>query len=291
MPDGLHRQYTSIQECKSVVTTPSGGQVLLDQGFYSITGLAWSGRGKVRRVDVSADGGRNWRTARLQAPVLYEVPDALQPRLGLGRQAGAAAEPRRSTRPATCSRATASCARCAARARSITTTRSRPGWCRRAARSRNVQLGVSAALAARCWLRRALRRWPRRSAPSPTRASAAPRRRQELAAWDIDVRARLQGPAAGRGHGRAGPGGLGSASARRATACSARANEVFTPIVGGTGEHDMRSRPRRAPRRRRLPGPHDADEAVDACRRCGTTCTARCRGTRRSRCRPTRSTR
>jgi sulfane dehydrogenase subunit SoxC len=70
MPDGLHRQYTSIQECKSVVTTPSGGQVLLDKGFYQITGLAWSGRGKVKRVDVSVDGGRNWRTARLQAPVM-----------------------------------------------------------------------------------------------------------------------------------------------------------------------------------------------------------------------------
>ena len=70
MPDGRHRQYTSIQECKSVVTTPSGGQVLLDQGFYNITGLAWSGRGKVQRVDVSVDGGRNWRTARLETPVL-----------------------------------------------------------------------------------------------------------------------------------------------------------------------------------------------------------------------------
>ena len=70
MPDGLHRQYSSVQECKSVVTTPSGGQVLLDRGFYSISGLAWSGRGKVAKVDVSVDGGRNWRTARLQGPVL-----------------------------------------------------------------------------------------------------------------------------------------------------------------------------------------------------------------------------
>ena len=70
MPDGTHRQYTNIQECKSVVTTPSGGQVLLDKGFYNITGLAWSGRGKVKRVDVSVDGGRTWRTARLQTPVL-----------------------------------------------------------------------------------------------------------------------------------------------------------------------------------------------------------------------------
>jgi len=70
MPGGLHRQYSSIQECKSVVTTPSGGQVLLDRGFYSINGLAWSGRGKVAKVDVSVDGGRNWRAARLQGPVL-----------------------------------------------------------------------------------------------------------------------------------------------------------------------------------------------------------------------------
>ena len=43
MPDGTHRQYTSIQECKSVITTPSGGQQLLGPGFYNITGLAWSG--------------------------------------------------------------------------------------------------------------------------------------------------------------------------------------------------------------------------------------------------------
>jgi len=70
MPGGMHRQYSSTQECKSVVTTPSGGQVLLDKGFYSISGLAWSGRGKVTRVDVSVDGGRNWRTARLQGPVM-----------------------------------------------------------------------------------------------------------------------------------------------------------------------------------------------------------------------------
>lgn len=70
MPDGQHRQYTSIQECKSVVTTPSGGQVLLDKGFYNISGLAWSGRGKVKKVDVSVDGGRNWRPARLEGNVM-----------------------------------------------------------------------------------------------------------------------------------------------------------------------------------------------------------------------------
>lgn len=70
MPDGLHRQYSSVQECKSVITTPSGGQVLLNKGQYNVTGLAWSGRGRIRRVDVSVDGGRNWKTARLETPVL-----------------------------------------------------------------------------------------------------------------------------------------------------------------------------------------------------------------------------
>jgi sulfane dehydrogenase subunit SoxC len=70
MPGGLHRQYTSTQECKSVITTPSGGQVLLDKGYYQISGLAWSGKGKIKRVDVSVDGGRNWKSARLQDPVM-----------------------------------------------------------------------------------------------------------------------------------------------------------------------------------------------------------------------------
>ncbi len=70
LPDGTHRQYSSIQEIKSVITSPSGGQVLLDKGTHQITGLAWSGRGKVRKVDVSMDGGRNWMPARMQTPVL-----------------------------------------------------------------------------------------------------------------------------------------------------------------------------------------------------------------------------
>lgn len=73
MPDGVHRQFTSTQEVKSVVTSPSGGQLLLDKGYNNITGLAWSGRGKIKRVDVSSDGGRNWRTARLQEPVLSKA--------------------------------------------------------------------------------------------------------------------------------------------------------------------------------------------------------------------------
>ncbi|WP_193164920.1 sulfite dehydrogenase [Microbulbifer hainanensis] len=70
MPDGQSRQYTSIQEAKSVITSPSGGQRLMTKGYYNVTGLAWSGRGTVKRVDVSFDGGRNWYTANLEGAVL-----------------------------------------------------------------------------------------------------------------------------------------------------------------------------------------------------------------------------
>ena len=73
MPDGRQRQYSSIQEAKSVITSPSGGQILLDRGYHTISGLAWSGRGRIKRVDVSVDGGNHWRTARLQTPVLSKA--------------------------------------------------------------------------------------------------------------------------------------------------------------------------------------------------------------------------
>lgn len=70
MPDGTSRQFTWIQEAKSVITSPSGGQRLLDKGgYYPISGLAWSGRGRINRVDVSTDGGRQWHPAQLQEPV------------------------------------------------------------------------------------------------------------------------------------------------------------------------------------------------------------------------------
>ena len=68
--NGIHRQFTWIQEAKSVITFPSGGMRLRETGAYEIQGLAWSGRGKVKGVDVSIDGGNNWYNATLQEPVL-----------------------------------------------------------------------------------------------------------------------------------------------------------------------------------------------------------------------------
>lgn len=67
---GKARQFTFVMEAKSVITFPSGEMRLPAPGFYEVTGLAWSGRGKVARVEVSTDGGKTWALAALQDPVL-----------------------------------------------------------------------------------------------------------------------------------------------------------------------------------------------------------------------------
>ena len=70
MADGTARQFTFEMEAKSVITFPSGGQKLPGAGFYEITGLAWSGRGRIERVEISSDGGKSWQNARLDEPRL-----------------------------------------------------------------------------------------------------------------------------------------------------------------------------------------------------------------------------
>jgi sulfane dehydrogenase subunit SoxC len=60
-------------EAKSVITYPSGGHRLKEKGFYEVSGIAWSGNGRIRRVDVSTDSGRTWREAALQEPVLHRA--------------------------------------------------------------------------------------------------------------------------------------------------------------------------------------------------------------------------
>jgi sulfane dehydrogenase subunit SoxC len=69
MPDGTAREFTFAMEAKSVITSPSGGQKI-PQGFCEVTGLAWTGSGRITRVEVSVDGGKSWKDAALQTPVL-----------------------------------------------------------------------------------------------------------------------------------------------------------------------------------------------------------------------------
>jgi sulfane dehydrogenase subunit SoxC len=69
MPDGTAYQFSFVMEAKSVITSPSGRRQI-QPGFHEIQGLAWSGRGRIRTVEVSVDAGRTWQTAQLQEPVL-----------------------------------------------------------------------------------------------------------------------------------------------------------------------------------------------------------------------------
>ncbi len=69
-PDGRARQFTFVMQAKSMITSPSHGQRLSGADVYEIRGLAWSGHGRVSQVEVSADGGKTWALAALQAPVL-----------------------------------------------------------------------------------------------------------------------------------------------------------------------------------------------------------------------------
>ena len=68
--DGTARQFSFVMDAKSTITFPTYPYVLPERGWWEITGLAWSGRGRITRVEVSTDGGRSWADAVLQAPVL-----------------------------------------------------------------------------------------------------------------------------------------------------------------------------------------------------------------------------
>lgn len=70
MPDGTARQFTFVMEAKSLILAPSGGHRLRGPGFREIVGIAWSGRGRIARVEVSVDGGARWLDAALGTPVL-----------------------------------------------------------------------------------------------------------------------------------------------------------------------------------------------------------------------------
>lgn len=67
LPDRSSLQFTFPMGCKSVITSPSGQMALSRRGLYQVTGIAWSGAGAIRRVEVSADGGASWADALLES--------------------------------------------------------------------------------------------------------------------------------------------------------------------------------------------------------------------------------
>lgn len=71
LPNGKARQFSFVMDTNSVITRPSGGQKIAGgAGFVEISGIAWTGNGKIKRVEVSTDGGKTWVDAALEEPVL-----------------------------------------------------------------------------------------------------------------------------------------------------------------------------------------------------------------------------
>ena len=68
-PDGKARQFTFELGVKSVITFPSFGSKLDRQGFYEVTGIAWSGAGRIAKDEISMDSGATWQNAPLQGPI------------------------------------------------------------------------------------------------------------------------------------------------------------------------------------------------------------------------------
>jgi sulfane dehydrogenase subunit SoxC len=73
MPDGRARRFTWVQEANSVITSPCPEKPLKQSGFVEIRGYAWSGRGKIKAVDISFDGGVNWERTELKGLVLSKA--------------------------------------------------------------------------------------------------------------------------------------------------------------------------------------------------------------------------
>jgi sulfane dehydrogenase subunit SoxC len=70
LPSGKARMFTFFMDAKSLITSPSPGQKLHGPEIYEIRGLAWSGRGRITKAEISADGGKSWAEAHLQEPVM-----------------------------------------------------------------------------------------------------------------------------------------------------------------------------------------------------------------------------
>jgi sulfane dehydrogenase subunit SoxC len=72
LANGTARQFAFEMDARSIITSPSHPQTI-ERGWRQISGLAWTGRGKITRVDVSTDGGQTWVTAALPDQILSKA--------------------------------------------------------------------------------------------------------------------------------------------------------------------------------------------------------------------------
>jgi sulfane dehydrogenase subunit SoxC len=70
LADGTSRIFSLVMDAKSIITEPAYPDRLTGPGWREVRGLAWTGRGRITRVEVSVDGGKSWHNATLDEPVL-----------------------------------------------------------------------------------------------------------------------------------------------------------------------------------------------------------------------------
>ena len=131
MEDGTAWIFTFEMDAKSVITSPSGGQVINGPGFHEISGLAWSGRGKITSVEISTDGGETWTAATLQDPVYSQAFTRFPIALAVGTATSASCCPGAATKPGTSNHREKNSSRNEAASLRITATASRAGKSRR----------------------------------------------------------------------------------------------------------------------------------------------------------------
>ncbi|HEY4133021.1 MAG TPA: sulfite dehydrogenase, partial [Gemmatimonadaceae bacterium] len=78
LPDGKIREFSFEMDAKSLITSPSYPGKLTEPGWWPVSGLAWSGRGRIARVDVSTDGGKTWDGAELVTTPVPKAPVRFQ---------------------------------------------------------------------------------------------------------------------------------------------------------------------------------------------------------------------
>ena len=83
LKDGTARQFSFTIDAKSAITFPAYPYALTEPGWWEIQGIAWSGRGRITKVDISTDGGETWNESKLHGPVLSKCHTGL-PILGIG---------------------------------------------------------------------------------------------------------------------------------------------------------------------------------------------------------------